>query len=190
MPIHSGKDKQGSFYQWGKTGKKYYYVSSNEESRKRAYKKAQAQQIAIYSSGYKGDSEMKKPTMKLVNVIVKRKDSKPAKKSFKKVTKRISKKDWDDLSPEDIARANKFWEESGSKMLKWLDGFDKLLNADMTEIKTFSGKVIKCMDDIDRESNGNFEVIFEDLDIEKKWKSVRDKLQSFQKLLAGIEREF
>lgn len=92
MPIHSGKDKQGSFYQWGKTGKKYYYVSSNEESRKRAYKKAQAQQTAIYSSGYKGDSEMKKPTMKLVNVIVKRKDSKPAKKASKDI-KKVAKKD-------------------------------------------------------------------------------------------------
>ena len=56
MPIHTGQDSNGSFYQWGKTGKKYYYQSGNEESRKKALSKAKKQQTAIYSTGWKGDS--------------------------------------------------------------------------------------------------------------------------------------
>lgn len=62
MPIHTGQDKNGNFYQWGKTGKKYYFKPGDEASRKRARGKAEAQQTAIYSSGWKGD------TMKLIKV--------------------------------------------------------------------------------------------------------------------------
>ena len=154
MPIHSGKDKQGSFYQWGKTGKKYYYVSSNEESRKRAYKKAQAQQTAIYSSGYKGDSEMKKPTMKLVNVIVKRKDSKPAKKSFKKVTKRISKKDWEgEPSPEERERINKFWELAEKQYLEMGERFIKSLKRAKDEIEAAGKDFDKVIANIEKDGD-------------------------------------
>lgn len=64
MPIHTGQDKNGKFYQWGKTGKKYYFKPGDEASRKRARGKAEAQQTAIYSSGWKGD----KQTMKLIKV--------------------------------------------------------------------------------------------------------------------------
>lgn len=64
MPIHTGQDKNGNFYQWGKTGKKYYFKPGDEASRKRARGKAEAQQTAIYSSGWKGDKKM----MKLIKV--------------------------------------------------------------------------------------------------------------------------
>jgi len=69
MPIHTGQDKNGKFYQWGKTGKKYYFKPGDEASRKRARGKAEAQQTAIYSSGWKGD------TMKMKLVKVKKKDA-------------------------------------------------------------------------------------------------------------------
>lgn len=52
MPIHRGKDSNGSYYQWG-SQKKYYYTSGDKESRKKAYTKAQKQATAIYASGYK-----------------------------------------------------------------------------------------------------------------------------------------
>ena len=58
MPIHIGTDTTGKFFQWGKTGKKYYFDPDNESSRKRALGKAKKQQTAIYSAGWKGD-EMK-----------------------------------------------------------------------------------------------------------------------------------
>lgn len=65
MPIHTGQDKNGNFYQWGKTGKKYYFKPGDEASCKRARGKAEAQQTAIYSSGWKGDNETK---MKIIKV--------------------------------------------------------------------------------------------------------------------------
>lgn len=68
MPIHSGKDSEGSFYQWGETGKKYYFNPEDKESKSRAKNKAEAQQTAIYAGGYKGDS-----SMKLIKVTTKKK---------------------------------------------------------------------------------------------------------------------
>lgn len=59
MPIHAGKDLKGAFYQWGTTGKKYYFNPENRRSKVNAKNKAEAQQTAIYSSGFKGD-EIKK----------------------------------------------------------------------------------------------------------------------------------
>ncbi len=47
MPIHRGKDKNGPFYRWGESGKKYYYKPNNVESREAAHKKAWAQARAI-----------------------------------------------------------------------------------------------------------------------------------------------
>lgn len=78
MPIHTGQDKNGNFYQWGKTGKKYYFKPGDEASRKRARGKAEAQQTAIYSSGWKGDS-----FMKLIKVT--KKDSKNIMMKSKKI---------------------------------------------------------------------------------------------------------
>lgn len=53
MPIHRGRTKDGKgYYQYGKSGKKYYYKSGSAISRNRAKQKAVNQMIAIHSSGF------------------------------------------------------------------------------------------------------------------------------------------
>ena len=47
MPIKSGKDREGKYYRWGKTGKKYYY-GSGKLTRAKAKAKATDQQRAIF----------------------------------------------------------------------------------------------------------------------------------------------
>ena len=47
MPVHTGKDKEGCYAQWGKTGTKYHYTCGNQTARERAEKKALEQGIAI-----------------------------------------------------------------------------------------------------------------------------------------------
>lgn len=54
MPIHRKKDSHGTYYQWGNSGKKYYYKTGNKKSRENAFKKARMQEKAIYASGYRG----------------------------------------------------------------------------------------------------------------------------------------
>lgn len=54
MPTKAGKDKKGSFYRWGSSGKKYYYTKGNKSSRRAAKSKADKQGRAAYSRGYKG----------------------------------------------------------------------------------------------------------------------------------------
>ena len=54
MPVHRGKDKKGPYYQWGESGKKYYYESGDPDSRKKAKQKAEKQGQAAHASGYKG----------------------------------------------------------------------------------------------------------------------------------------
>lgn len=55
MPVHRGQDSKGkAFYQWGNSGKKYYYTSNNEQSREKAKKKAQLQGRAAHAAGYIG----------------------------------------------------------------------------------------------------------------------------------------
>lgn len=53
MPVRRGNDGHGPFYQWGNSGKRYYYVSNNPASRERARRRAEAQAAAIYSSGWR-----------------------------------------------------------------------------------------------------------------------------------------
>ena len=53
MPIHSCQKDNKPGYQWGKSGKCYTYDKGDKESKKRALKKAKAQEKAIYASGYK-----------------------------------------------------------------------------------------------------------------------------------------
>ena len=53
MPIHRGRDSKGPYYQWGNSGKKYYYISGNKKSRENALSKAERQRSAIYSSGWR-----------------------------------------------------------------------------------------------------------------------------------------
>jgi len=47
MPVQRGRDNQGSFYRWGEHGKKYYYTTNNDTSRKYAAERARKQGIAI-----------------------------------------------------------------------------------------------------------------------------------------------
>ncbi|MEZ5175145.1 MAG: hypothetical protein R2823_02950 [Acidimicrobiia bacterium] len=54
MPVHRGKDKDGPYYQWGDSGKKYHYESGNQKSREAAKAKADKQGRAIRASGYEG----------------------------------------------------------------------------------------------------------------------------------------
>ena len=53
MPISQKTDRTGTYFQYGKHGKKYYYTTGNKKSREAAYNKAIKQMIAIYSSGYR-----------------------------------------------------------------------------------------------------------------------------------------
>jgi hypothetical protein len=54
IPVHRGKDGDGSYYQWGDSGKKYHYESGNQQSRKAAKRRAEKQGKAARASGYKG----------------------------------------------------------------------------------------------------------------------------------------
>lgn len=47
MPVQRGKDKEGPYYRWGESGKKYHYESGDAASRKRAKSKAENQGQAI-----------------------------------------------------------------------------------------------------------------------------------------------
>lgn len=70
MPIHSGKDSNGPFIQWGHQ-KKYYYKAGNKKSLAAAKAKAKKQMNAIFASGYHEDvnSPLKKFNL-LVEEIV------------------------------------------------------------------------------------------------------------------------
>lgn len=54
MPVRRGRDSKGNYYQWGFNGHKYYYVSSNTRSRLQAKARAETQERAAYSNGYRG----------------------------------------------------------------------------------------------------------------------------------------
>lgn len=54
MPVRRGQDSKGPYYQWGNSGKKYYYKPGDKESRNRAKSMAEKQGKAAYASGYKG----------------------------------------------------------------------------------------------------------------------------------------
>jgi hypothetical protein len=53
MPVHTGKDKEGCYAQWGESGKKYHYRCGDDEARDRAKAKAERQGRAARASGYK-----------------------------------------------------------------------------------------------------------------------------------------
>lgn len=52
MPIHTGRDSKGPYYQWGHQAK-YHYKPNNPISRAKALKKAKLQERVIIASGYK-----------------------------------------------------------------------------------------------------------------------------------------
>ena len=54
MPVHRGRDSKGPFYQWGNSGKRYYYKAGHASSRTRAQNKAHLQGRAAYANGYRG----------------------------------------------------------------------------------------------------------------------------------------
>lgn len=49
MPVQRGRDSQGSFYRWGNSGKKYYYIPGSKRSRELAKQKALKQGRAIHA---------------------------------------------------------------------------------------------------------------------------------------------
>lgn len=51
MPVQRNSDQYGSYYQWGKTGRKYRYIVGNAKSRMNAQQKASAQGRAIKANG-------------------------------------------------------------------------------------------------------------------------------------------
>lgn len=53
MPVHSGRDNKGGYFQWGEHGKKYHYGSTSA-SKKISKQKATNQGRAAYANGYKG----------------------------------------------------------------------------------------------------------------------------------------
>jgi len=58
VPIKQGyttkSGERKGYYQWGDSGKKYYYTPGNDRSRKRARARARKQQAAARASGYDG----------------------------------------------------------------------------------------------------------------------------------------
>jgi hypothetical protein len=54
MPVNAGRDSKGCYYQWGSSGKKYYYTCGDKPSRDRAKRKAEEQGRAVRASGYRG----------------------------------------------------------------------------------------------------------------------------------------
>jgi hypothetical protein len=50
MPVKRGKDSKGSFYRYGKSGKKYHYKEGDKSSRERAKEKAKKQGKAVHAS--------------------------------------------------------------------------------------------------------------------------------------------
>lgn len=53
MPVELGRDKEGCFARWGKSGARYHYTCGNEEARNSAKEKAYQQGLAI--TGGKGE---------------------------------------------------------------------------------------------------------------------------------------
>jgi hypothetical protein len=54
MPVRRREDKDGPYYQWGDSGKKYRYEAGDAKSREAAKAKAERQGRAIRASGYTG----------------------------------------------------------------------------------------------------------------------------------------
>ena len=51
MPVQRGKDSKGPYYQWGKSGKKYYYEAGDKQGREGAKAKAEAARWAAEAFG-------------------------------------------------------------------------------------------------------------------------------------------
>lgn len=53
MPVQRCTKNGKPAYRWGKSGKAYTYTAGDEESRKRAKKKAEKQGIAVRGTGWR-----------------------------------------------------------------------------------------------------------------------------------------
>jgi hypothetical protein len=54
VPVRRREDKQGPYYQWGESGKKYRYEPGDKKSRDSAKKQASKQGRAAHAAGYEG----------------------------------------------------------------------------------------------------------------------------------------
>ncbi|HEY5891242.1 MAG TPA: hypothetical protein VIW94_11175 [Acidimicrobiia bacterium] len=54
MPVRRKEDKEGPYYQWGDSGKKYRYQPGDKKSRATAKAKATKQGQAAHAAGYEG----------------------------------------------------------------------------------------------------------------------------------------
>jgi hypothetical protein len=52
MPVKHGRDKDGPYYQWGDSGKKYHYPARDKAARDRARAQASKQGQAAHARGY------------------------------------------------------------------------------------------------------------------------------------------
>lgn len=69
MPSLPGKDSNGYYYRWGKSGKKYYYKKGDKASETRAKKLADKQGAAAYASGYKGNNMLQRIKVNLTGNV-------------------------------------------------------------------------------------------------------------------------
>lgn len=69
MPVHSGSDSEGPYFQWGGKGKKYRYKKGDKASMERARKLAAKQGAAAYAHGYKGNEMLQKITVNFVGSV-------------------------------------------------------------------------------------------------------------------------
>lgn len=53
MPVHVGHDNNGPYFQWGGSGKKYYYKSGDKEARTKACQDAARQGRAAFAHGWR-----------------------------------------------------------------------------------------------------------------------------------------
>jgi len=61
MPVQQGRDQNGSYFQWGYHGKKYYYDPRDEVSRREAHESAVRQAYAAYAKGWQSPRGYKSP---------------------------------------------------------------------------------------------------------------------------------
>jgi hypothetical protein len=52
VPVKRGRDKDGPYYQWGDSGKKYRYSAGDKAGRERAKQRATKQGQAAHAGGY------------------------------------------------------------------------------------------------------------------------------------------
>lgn len=132
MPVHTGKDKEGNYYRWGTSGKKFHFDPSSESSKSNAKSKAEKQARAIYASGYRGDLKM---AVKLVSVKrVKKSDAPDQYNEFVGVLSNLNKSlrsyyaGWaEDLTPEEAKKLLGYAKNAKEKLPRVTSQIDNLV---------------------------------------------------------------